>query len=178
MKEHLLLTGRSQRIQPLTMVYLRVARAESNGIPAKNVKEYGMGCICLGLLPVLVFTQSVSCKASIVHYVFSLGTYLSPPTQPGDQLGKWHLVSFTGECSGNLRIAKDLKLLPDMELSEPYTEVVFDLFMVFTTLVNIVAIFGHKAKASAYTILYNFNRSSTTQIYGCHTLCTAYVTSQ
>jgi hypothetical protein len=50
MKEHLLPTGRSQRIQRLTKVKLRVARAESNGIPAKNVKEYGMGCIYLGLL--------------------------------------------------------------------------------------------------------------------------------
>jgi hypothetical protein len=38
MKEHLLLTGRSQRIHPLTTVKLRVARAESNGIPVLNVK--------------------------------------------------------------------------------------------------------------------------------------------
>jgi hypothetical protein len=39
MKEHLLLTGRSQKIHPLTKVKLRLARAESIGIPAKNVKE-------------------------------------------------------------------------------------------------------------------------------------------
>jgi hypothetical protein len=46
-----------------------------------------------------------------------------------------------------------------MELSEPYTEALFDLFMVLTTWVNILAIFGQEAKASAYITLYNFNRS-------------------
>jgi len=35
-----------------------------------------------------------------------------------------------------------------MELSEPYTEAGFDLVIVFTTGVNILAIFGqHEAKA-------------------------------
>lgn len=53
---------------PLTTVNLRVTRAEPIGIPAKNVNEYGMRCIYLGLLhfliPVLVFTLSVSYKVS------------------------------------------------------------------------------------------------------------------
>ena len=77
MKEHLLLTGRSQRIHRLTTVNLRAATAKSIGIPAKNVKEYGMGCIYLGLLhflnPVLVFTLSVSYKVSIRSICVQLG---------------------------------------------------------------------------------------------------------
>jgi hypothetical protein len=60
---------------------------------------------------------------------------------------------------GILGTAKALKLLLVMESSESYTEAVFDLFMVFTIWVNILAIFGHEAKASAYIILYNFNKS-------------------
>jgi hypothetical protein len=52
------------------------------------------------------------------------------------------------DCYGILGIAKVLKLLLVMELSEPYTEAVFDLVIVFTIGVNILAIFGHhKAKA-------------------------------
>lgn len=39
MKEHLLLRGRSHRIYPLTMVKLRVTKAEFIGIPVKNVKS-------------------------------------------------------------------------------------------------------------------------------------------
>lgn len=45
-----------------------------------------------------------------------------------------------------------------MELSEPYTEAVFDFVTVLTIWANILAIFGHEAKASAYITHYNFNR--------------------
>jgi len=55
------------------------------------------------------------------------------------------LVSFTGDCFGILVIAKALKILLAMELSEPYIEAVFDLAMVFTIWANILAIFGHEA---------------------------------
>jgi hypothetical protein len=68
------------------------------------------------------------------------------------------LVSFNGDSFGILGIAKALKLLLVMELSEPYTEAVFDLVMVFTIWANILAIFGHEAKASAYITHYNFYR--------------------
>jgi hypothetical protein len=114
----------------------------------------------LGLvtLPALVFTLSVSYKASIWSLCVQFGN-LSFTTHTARRPTGEVTVSFTKDCSGILRIAKDLKLLPDIELSEPYTEVVFDLLMVFTIWVNILAIFGHKAKASAYTRLYNFNRS-------------------
>jgi len=67
------------------------------------------------------------------------------------------LVSFTGDCFGILVIAKALKLLLVMKLSEPYIEAVFDLVMVFTIWANILAIFGHEAKASAYITHYKFN---------------------
>jgi hypothetical protein len=106
MKEHLLLTGRSQRIHPLTTVKLRIARAESIGIPAKNIKENGMGCIYLGFLhflnPVLVFTLSVSYKVSIRSLCVLVGnlsftTHTTPVT-----LGKFQLELFwhSWNCKG------------------------------------------------------------------------------
>lgn len=111
MKEHLLLTGRSQRIYPLTMVTLRVARAEFIGIPVKNVKEYGTGCIYLGflhfLIPVLVFTLSVSYKESICSLCVQLGnlsctTHTARGPTGEVTLGKFHWWLFwhSWDCKG------------------------------------------------------------------------------
>jgi hypothetical protein len=57
------------------------------------------------------------------------------------------MVSFTGDCFGILGSAKALKLLLVTELSVSYKEAILDLVMVFTTWVNILAFFGHEAKA-------------------------------
>lgn len=111
MKEHLLLTGRSQRIHSLTIVNLRVARAESIGIPVRNVKVYGMGCIYLGLLhflnPVLVFTSSVSYKVSIWSLCAQLGnlsftTHTARGPTGEVTLGKFHwgLFRHSWNCKG------------------------------------------------------------------------------
>jgi len=108
MKEHLLLTGRSQRIHPLTTVNLRVARAKSIGIPVKNVMEYGMGCIYLGLLhflnPVLVFTLSVSYKVSIQSLYEQMGnlsftTHTARGPTGEVTLGKFHWGLFWHSCN-------------------------------------------------------------------------------
>jgi len=108
MKEHLLLTGRSQRIHPLTTVKLQVARVKSIGIPAKNVKEYGMGCIYLGLLhflnPGLVFTLSVSYKVSMWLLCVQLGnlsftTHKARGPTGEVTLGKLHWGLFWHSCN-------------------------------------------------------------------------------
>jgi hypothetical protein len=99
MKKHLSLTGRSQRIYPPTTVKLRVVRAEFIGIPAKNVKEYGTGCIYLSLLhfiiPVLFFTLSVSYEVSIQSLCVQFGnlsftTHTARGTNEEVTLGKFH----------------------------------------------------------------------------------------
>jgi len=99
------------------------------------------------LIPVLVFTLSVSYKVSIRSLCVQLWNLSCTTHTARGPIGKV-TASFTADCYGILGIAKALKLLLVMELSEPYTEAVFDLVIVFTIGVNILAIFGHhEAKA-------------------------------
>jgi hypothetical protein len=158
MKEHLLLTGRSQRIYPLTMVTLKVARAEFTDIPAKNVKEYGTGCIYLGLLhflnPVLVFTLSVCYEVSIRSLCVQLGNFSCTIQTARGHTGEVTLGKIHWGLFWHLGTAKALKLLLVMELSESYKEAVLDSVMAFTIWVNILAIFATQSKGlSIYNTL-------------------------
>jgi hypothetical protein len=66
-----------------------------------------------------------------------------PSTQPGDKLEKF----CSGTVFGILVIAKALKVLLVMAVSETYTAAVFDLVKEFTIWVNILEIFGKEATA-------------------------------
>ena len=151
MKEHLLLTGRSQRIYPLTTVKLRVARAEFIGIPAKNVKKCGTGSIYLGLLhfliPVLIFTLSVIYEVSIRSLCVQVGNLSFTTHTASGPTGEvtlckfhWGLFWHSWECKGS-ETSTGHRIVRILQRSS------IDLVMAFTIWINILAIFGHEAKA-------------------------------
>jgi hypothetical protein len=101
-----------------------------------------MGCIYLGLshflIPALVFTLSVSYKVSIQLLCVNSGNiYFTTYTARGPTLGKFHwgLFRHSWDCKG-------------FETSTGHGTVrTLQRNMVFIIWVNILAIFGHEAKA-------------------------------